>query len=133
MKFGLKERFIVINKKASSLYSLIANGQYRATSLGPDTWKTLLGSLASLEANCNKEGFNVLTDSGGYWPKARIGIFGSGGYVGGSPRCYHFDSQIGFGFDARGFPDDNTCGNEADGYYQAVERHIMAMGYILVQ
>lgn len=133
MKFGLQERFIVINQKASSLYSLIAHEQYRATLLGPATWKTLIGSLASLGSNCYKEGFNVMTGSSGYLPKARIGIFGFGGYVGPSGRCYHFDSQIGFGFDVRGFPDDNTCGNEADGFYMAEERHIKAMGYILVQ
>ena len=53
--------FIVVDKQANSLYSLIADEKYRSTSLGRDTWKTLLGSQASLQKNCNKEGFNALS------------------------------------------------------------------------
>ena len=34
MKIGQQLRFIFINKTAESLYSLIADGKYRATSLG---------------------------------------------------------------------------------------------------
>ncbi|KAL9965913.1 hypothetical protein ACROYT_G029776 [Oculina patagonica] len=130
MKIGPQERFIAINITANSLYSLIADGQYRATSLGRDTWKTLIGSQASLKASCNREGFNVRTDDSSYYPKARIGILGNGKRYGG---CYTMDSRIGFG--TAGFPDDsNTCGNEVNGYYQdAEERHIRTMGYILVQ
>ena len=60
MKIGQQIKFIVINRTASSLYSLIADGQYRNTSLGRDTWKSLIGSNASLEIKCNKEGFNTL-------------------------------------------------------------------------
>ena len=63
MKIGNQTNFIVINKKANSLYSLIADGKYRATSLGHDTWKKLIGSQASLQDNCNKEGFNAVGDS----------------------------------------------------------------------
>ncbi|KAL9953836.1 hypothetical protein ACROYT_G041306 [Oculina patagonica] len=59
MKIGQQINFVVINKQANSLSSLIADGQYRATSLGRNTWKTLIGSEASLQLNCNKEGFNV--------------------------------------------------------------------------
>ena len=38
-----------------------------------DTWKSLIGSNASLQYNCNKDGFNAVCD---YPPssKARIGI-----------------------------------------------------------
>ena len=60
MKIGPQIKFIAINKQASSLYTLIADGKYRATSLGRNTWKTLVGSQASLQHNCNKEGFNVV-------------------------------------------------------------------------
>ena len=73
MKIDQQLRFIVVNKQADSLYSLIANGKYRETSLGRNTWKEMVGANASLQKNCNKEGFNVVcqaTDS----PKARIGI-----------------------------------------------------------
>ena len=38
MGIGYQLKFIVINKRASSLYSLIADGQYRQMSLGRDTW-----------------------------------------------------------------------------------------------
>ena len=62
MKIGQQINFIVINEPAKSLYSLIADGQYRATLLGRDTWKTLIGSQASLQPNCNKETFNVVGD-----------------------------------------------------------------------
>ena len=59
MKIGQQINFIVINKKANSLYSLIADGQYRNTSLGRNTWKTLIGSQGSLQSNYDKEGFNA--------------------------------------------------------------------------
>ena len=57
MKIGQQLRFIVIHKQADSLFSLIADGQYRATSLGRDKWKELIGSQGSLQYNCEKEGF----------------------------------------------------------------------------
>ena len=120
--------FVVINKRASSLYSLIADGQYRATSLGRDTWKSLLGSAASLQRNCNKDGFNTLSFSGGRaFSKARIGILGNQ-----ETTCLTCDSRIGFG--TGGYPDDsNTCGNEATHFPDNGYRSIKAMGYILVQ
>ncbi|PFX25311.1 hypothetical protein AWC38_SpisGene10074 [Stylophora pistillata] len=39
MEIDQQLRFIVINKQADSLYSLIADGRYRATSLGRNKWK----------------------------------------------------------------------------------------------
>ena len=76
MKIGHETRFIVITRHANSLYSLIADGNYRATSLGRNTWKSLLGSFASLQPNCNKEGFNVVGPHRNN-PIARIGIVGN--------------------------------------------------------
>ena len=76
MKIGQQLKFIVINKQANSLYSLIADGQYRSTSLGRNTWKTLIGSQASLHVACTMEGFNVVSDI--YWlSKVRIGVLGN--------------------------------------------------------
>ena len=46
---------------ADSLHSLIADGQYRNTSLGRDGWKTLIGSDISLQQNCNKEEFDAFS------------------------------------------------------------------------
>ena len=127
MKIGQQIKFIVINKQANSLYSLIADGSYRATSLGRDTWKTLIGSQASLQYNCNKEGFNVVSTSS--WAKARIGFLGNE-----QNDCHSCDSRIGFGTGGK-LEDSNTCGNEAHGSYSPDngEKHIKAMGYILVQ
>ncbi|CAH3140542.1 unnamed protein product, partial [Pocillopora meandrina] len=43
MNISHQLRFIVINRHANSLFSLIADGKYRATSLGRNTWKWLIG------------------------------------------------------------------------------------------
>ncbi|KAL9954476.1 hypothetical protein ACROYT_G042020 [Oculina patagonica] len=119
MKIGKQLNFIVINKQANSLYSLIADGQYRGTSLGRNTWKSLIGSQASLLPNCNKEGFNVASTDASLG-KARIGILGNN-----ENDCIQCDSRIGFGTGGR-HDDSNTSGNED------VYTHIKAMGYILV-
>ena len=127
MKIGQQIKFIVINKKAASLHSLIADGKYRTTSLGRNTWKKLIGSQASLQTGCNKEGFNAA--SSGSYAKARIGILGND-----QRDCHTCDSKIGFG--TGGDKDDsNTCGNNAVKGYTSDngERNIKAMGYILVQ
>ena len=127
MKIGQQIKFIVINKQANSLYSLIADGQYRHTSLGLDTWKSLIGSEASLQLNCNKEGFNAVSKRSGS-SKARIGILADN-----HGECRTCDSRIGFG--TGGYHDNNnTCGNEASVLGpENGEKHIKAMGYILVQ
>ena len=126
MKIGQQINFIVVNKQANSLYSLIADGQYRATSLGRNTWKSLIGSQASLQHNCNKEGFNSVGTPHSY-SKVRIGIVGNDGN-----SCTLPDSRIGFG--TGGSPDDsNTCGNVAKHSTDNGEKYIKAMGYILVQ
>ena len=126
MKINQQIKFIVINKQANSLYSLIADGQYRNTSLGRDTWKSLIGSAASLQLNCDKEGFNAVCsklDSS----KARIGIISNN-----EDDCSFCDSRIGFG--TGGDPDNrNSCGNEAKHSPDNGDKHIKTMGFILVQ
>ncbi|KAL9953879.1 hypothetical protein ACROYT_G041352 [Oculina patagonica] len=126
MKIGQQINFIVINKQANSLYSLIADAQYRNTSLGRDTWKTLIGSQASMQTNCNKEGFNAMCTVNRA-SKARIGFLGNN-----ENDCHTCDSRIGFG--TGGYNDDsNTCGNQATHSPDNGNKHIKAMGYILVQ
>ena len=126
MKIGQQIKFIVINKQANSLYSLIADGQYRSTSLGRDTWKSLIGSEASLQKNCNKEGFNAVggkpSDS-----KARIGIISNQ-----QDDCASCDSRIGFGTGGK-HDNSNSCGNEATHKSDNGDKHMKTMGYILVQ
>ena len=119
-------KFIVINQQANSLYSLITDGQYRATSLGRDTWKLLIGSKASLQLNRNKEGFNAVSDNPRK-SKARIGIISNG-----QDHCASCNSRIGFG--TGGWPDkSNSCGNEAHNNSDNGGKYIKTMGYILVQ
>ena len=126
MKIGQQPKFMVVNSQANSLYSLIADGQYRPTSLGRNTWKTLIGSQASLQTYCNKEGFNAVGSAQGS-SKARIGFLGNNEF-----NCVTPDSRIGFG--TGGYHDDsNTCGNEAMFWSDRGDKHIKAMGYILVQ
>ena len=127
MKIGHQNKFITINKDANSLFSLIADGIYRPTSKGRNTWKELIGSQASLQQYCNKEGFNAeSTDSSN--SKARIGIVGNN-----EKHCDSCDSRI--EFRTGGHPGDrSTCGgNEAVTFPGNGDVHIKTMGYILVQ
>jgi len=126
MKTGDETRFILLGQKASSLYSLIQDGKYRPTSLGRDTWKNLIGPEASLQGNCNREGFNVKPDDSVH-SKARVG------YIANQENdCNSPDSRIGFGTGGK-HDDSNTCGNEATYDPDNGVKHIKAMGYILVQ
>ena len=126
MKINQQLRFIVINRLADSLHSIIADGQYRNTSLGRDEWKKLIGSNASLQHNCNKEGFNAfsgLTERS----KVRIGIVSNN-----ENDCYSCNSFIGFGTGSH--PNDaKSCGNEARRDSDNGRKSIKAIGYILVQ
>ena len=107
------------------MHSLIADGLYRATSLGRNTWKSLIGSQGSLQRNCNKERFNV--EGNIDYSKARIGIIGNE-----QGNCDSADSRIGFG--TGGYPETrNTCGNEAKHEGDNGNKEIRTMGYILVQ
>ncbi|KAL9954064.1 hypothetical protein ACROYT_G041555 [Oculina patagonica] len=118
--------FLAIDKTADSLYSLIADGVHRSTSLGRDTWKTLIGSQASLQSNCNMEGFNARC----YWDassRARIGFVANN-----DDDCWTCDSRIGFG--TGGFPDEsNTCGNVAKILADNGEKYLYAMCYVFVR
>ena len=117
--------FVVLNKSAESLFSLISDGQRRNTSLGLATWKTLIGEQASLQTDCMIEGFNV-QGSRKYLSRARIGIIGDE-----VSSCYGCDSSIGFG--TAGEIHNNTCGNFADYNPDNGNKNLTAMGYILVQ
>ena len=118
---------LVINQNGTSLYSLIADGNYRPTSLGRDNWKSLIGSDGSLQRMCNKEGFNAAGTYNHAQSKARIGIIGNN-----QNDCATCDSRIGFG--TGGVQDDtNTCGNEATRQADNGNKHIKTMGYIFVK
>ena len=57
LRLGMKVdgtiRWITFSYTASSLYSLIADGQYRRTSIGKSKWRSLV-PRSSLQRNCNK-------------------------------------------------------------------------------
>ena len=53
MKVDGTTRWITFSYTASSLYSLIADEQYRSTSIGKSKWRSLL-PRSSLQRNCNK-------------------------------------------------------------------------------
>ena len=127
MKINQQLRFIVINRLADSLHSIIADDQYRNTSLGRDEWKKLIGSDASLQHNCNKKGFNAFSGKSDR-SKVRIGIISNG-----ENDCDSCNSLIGFG--AGSHPEGTkSCGNEASqGILDNGRKSIKAMGYILVQ
>ena len=92
--------------------------------MGRESWKKLIGSGASLQYNCNREGFNVKSSSSG--SKARIGILGNN-----EEDCTSCDSRIGFGTGGRPHH-SNTCGNAAKSEPDNGEKNIEAMGYISV-
>ena len=127
MKINQTLKFIVINKLAASLHSLIADGQYRNTSLGRDGWKKLIGSNAYLQRNCNMEGFNAFSGQSDR-SKVRIGIISNE-----QDDCQSCNSLIGFG--TGNHPNDaKSCRNEAlkagsDKGWKSVK----AIGYILIQ
>ena len=79
-----------------------------------------------MQRNCNKQGFNVMSEIS-HHTKARIGFIANQ-----ENDCHSCDSRIGFG--TGGYRDDtNTCGNEATHDPDNGDKHIKAMGYILVQ
>ena len=128
MKIDQQIEFIVIefDKQADSLYSLIADGQHRATSLSREKWKSLINSGGSLQPHCNTQGFNAVGTNSDM-SKARIGIVGNQ-----ENNCDSCDSRVGFG--TGGYPDDSsTCGNEAKHGPDNGDKHIKGFGFILVQ
>lgn len=107
---GIKPRFVALNQTGNSLHSLIADGAFRATNLGHDSWKALIGPDGSLQLNCNREGSNAVCSENVTPSKARIGIVPNK-----QNFCYSCDSRIGIRME--GYPDDSlTCGNGPRNY-----------------
>ena len=124
MKVDGVTRFLPLHREAASLYFLIADGQYRPTSLGRNAWKKLIGPSASLQRNCNREGFNSQGSDDKI--KTRIGIIANQEKNCGSPNSF-----IGFGGAEQPF--QNVCGNRAAYSPDHGNKNIKAFGYIFVQ
>jgi hypothetical protein len=133
MKVGSALRFISLKHPGSSLYSLFADGKYRATNLGRQKWKSLIPSaISSLQRNCNREGFNA----GRACVKVRLGIIGNEGHDG----CLSADSYIGVGTTNTNNNrlcdfhfSLNSAGNVAVCKPDNGNRDTKAMGYVLVR
>ena len=117
---------MALNYEASSLYSLIADGQYRNTTAGRAAWKFLIAN-SSLQPYCNEEGFSIAHNK----HNLRIGY-----YANNQNDCGTADSSIGFGiyYNSCRMKSNITCGNIAQctGNDNG-ERLTAAFGYILVQ
>ncbi|XP_028412836.1 uncharacterized skeletal organic matrix protein 5-like [Dendronephthya gigantea] len=98
-------KWMTLDDTASSLYSVIADGQFRATTAGRAAWKSLIAG-SSLQKNCNREGFNAVF-------RIRIGF-----QANNEEDCNSCDSWIGYGA-------ERTCGNG--------DKNLATFGYILVQ
>ena len=131
MRVGDVTEWLVINKQARSLHSLVANNNYKPTSLGRDKWKSLIDE-SSLQPECNMEGFNTkfptASDDSAF---TRIGIISNNG-----KHCNSCNSRIGFGSGGTrgGMDGTNSCGNEAIAFKSDNgEKHIKANCYILIK
>jgi hypothetical protein len=142
MKYGGRLRAISFSYPASSLYDLIADGNYRQIHVGRSQWKSLI-SGSSLQRHCNREGFNVRSASTVSYFKAltvkvRLGIIANQQKHCGSP-----DSYVGLGAEG-GMkypsvwcqpPDKsvNSAGNLAQCHPDNGNKNTKAMAYILVR
>ena len=77
--------------QASASLSTLFSGGYTPTLVGRAGWKALV-SGASLQSNCNNEGFNSLTQPDPNWARVRIGILGNE-----QNDCSTPDSWLGIG------------------------------------
>ena len=71
------------------MLNLFSSGTYYATSIGRGGWKTLFGPNASVQPNCNREGFNNNLNTG---QRTRIGMI-----TNEQNDCNSPDSRVGIG------------------------------------
>ncbi|XP_062500458.1 mannose-binding protein C-like [Corticium candelabrum] len=110
MKVNGTIRWITLSYSASSLYSLIADGNYRSTSIGENKWRPLLPA-SSLQQFCNREGFNTRSTYNYrshyiHYARARLGLLASN-----SNNCNSPDSFLGFGTENSHKSIRNSAGN----------------------
>ena len=85
--------WIHVSYTVTSLYSVIADGNYRKTNVGRAEWMSLIND-PRLQPNCNKEGFSVECSSS--LGKSQIGILGNN-----ENDCVTCDSVSGFGIPSK--------------------------------
>ena len=121
MKYNGNLKAFSFSYPASSLYSLIRDGNYRQTHLGRNKWKSLI-SGSSLQRYCNREGFNAYHE----YARARLGLIANEQNDCGSP-----DSFIGLG--THRINQRNAAGNFAMHSADNGDKDLKVMGYILVR
>ncbi|XP_028412861.1 uncharacterized protein LOC114535753 [Dendronephthya gigantea] len=119
MTFNGTRKWMSFNYTATSLYSVIADGQFRATGAGRAAWKSLIAG-SSLQLNCNREGFNTVF-------RIRIGF-----QANNENDCDTCDSWIGYGARFTRLT-EWTCGNVARLNPDNGDKNLATFGYILVQ
>ncbi len=140
MKVNNVTKWIVIEHEASSLFNVIAEGEFKQTKAGKELWKSLINGSA-LQKYCNREGFNIQEENNNAqiyrsYVKVRVGLVANN-----QDNCLTVESTIGFGTSVRGCNGyrgdvghvrNTSCGNIAIcGYFN--NANTAAFGYILVQ
>ncbi len=84
--------YISADVAANSMFELMSPDMPVTTNIGRDQWKTLIDGGASLQPNCNLEGFNIQPNPAPNHHSVRIGIVGNN-----EGDCNTTDSRIGIG------------------------------------
>ena len=112
MKANNVTKWIATDHEASSLFDVIANGNYISTSFGKEAWKFLIDA-SSIQPGCNREVFKVpLINNHNFadgYINVRIGIAGNN-----EDHCINSDSCIAFGISLRGCDNKirpSSCGD----------------------
>ncbi|CAB4026477.1 Hypothetical predicted protein [Paramuricea clavata] len=141
MKYGGNFRAFSFRYPASSLYDLIADGNYRHTDVSREQWKGLING-SSLQENCTRQGFNVRGNikipNYGVFVKVRLGIIANN-----ENDCVTADSFVGLGAGGGlNYPRSwcrsshtsaNAAGNLAQCGADNGNKNARAMAYILVR
>ena len=117
--------WILVNYNATSLYSVIADENYRKTSAGRAEWMSLING-AKLQRKCNKEGFNIKFNVRNL--KLRIGITGNN-----EDNCDSCDSAIGFGTEIKDAHNRRFLWKLSSGNMHVNVHSLKTFGYIFVQ
>jgi hypothetical protein len=118
MKVNNVTKWIEVHFQAASLFEVISDGTSKLTTAGKDKWKSLIQE-STLQHNCNKEGFNLFSNT---YMKTRIGLIANN-----EKNCDSADSCIGFGLSTRPF--SFSCGNL---HGHDTKNHIAAFGFVLI-
>ncbi|CAB4021034.1 Hypothetical predicted protein [Paramuricea clavata] len=143
MKYDGNFRAFSFRYPASSLYDLIADGNYRQTDVSRKQWKGLING-SSLQENCNRQGFNVRGDTTNpvhykVTVKVRLGIVANE-----QNECDTPDSFLGLGAGgdlnhlkiacgSDSHTSANAAGNIAQCSADNGNKNARAMAYILVR